>query len=373
MSVDLAQAQLLKQWFAPEGEGEVDAAARQSMSGDIREVSQLLAELWFSADYAWVQWSDDDVRTVLLQWLPDGSAEETQFTQYAVAGELEDFLGWLKPRIVEWQKAEAQATEKGGIENPDYARDPIPGTRYYRWAAEREEYLYADNPAEPYVPGDAGWLTMDERIRAQDKTQPHYDPGTDRWRQHLGGEEYSYQNRQSGHWERYHSDPVGWLPYDQPSDTWLYRDEWRAYHEIAAPGAPVPGALSQVIPVHQISGWEHLQGQPWARDWYARPGAEGYDYLHSPGAVPAENTPGWSHIPPAPPAEAAHHETTASPAPSGASSGTEGQASIPDQYMQAALGWAVEQYQQQHGEPPSAAEIVRAMEEAFQSPENRPS
>jgi hypothetical protein len=257
MSVELGQAKLLRQWFTPVGEGgeETDVPDRTSMSGDIEQVSGLLAELWFSADYAWTQWSDDDVLTVLRQWL-DGSDEEAGFREYAVAGHLAEFIDWLKPAIVRWQAQEAQASAEQAIENADYDRDPITGTRYYRWVQDRAEYLYADNPAEPYVPDGTGWLTMDERIEAQDPTQPHYDPSTGRWRRPAAeGGVYEYQHRGDKAWERTdgsswlreHSKAAGWLPYDKDSGLWFYQNQWRADHEITTPPRPAgTGAGSQV-------------------------------------------------------------------------------------------------------------------------------
>lgn len=316
MSVELSQAELVRQWFTPIPDGGAgaegaDVADRLSMRNDIQRVGDLLSELWFSADYAWTQWSDADVLAVLRQWLPAGTGDEAEFGRYAIAGQLASFIGWLDRAIPRWQGEEAQATAERGIENPDYAHNPITGTRFYRWAADRGEYLYSDEQDAPYVPGGEAWRSIDDRIAAQDPAQPHYDPGTDRWRRAAGGV-YEYQHRDDLEWERTdgtswlrkHSDAAGWLPYDKNSDTWFHEDRWRAHHEVAeASASAAPGLVpaSRVIPVHQIPGWEQLEGEPWAAGWYALPGAEHYSYLYSPGAVPTEDTPGWTDVPPAPP------------------------------------------------------------------------
>lgn len=326
MAVELSQAELVRQWFTPVPDGGVgaegpDVADRQSMKNDIQRVSDLLAELWFSADYAWTGWSDGDVLAVMQQWLPPGTSDEAEFGRYATAGQLTSFIGWLDRAIPRWQGAEAQATAERGIENPDHAHNPITGTRFYRWAADRGEYLYSDEQDAPYVAGGAAWRSIDDRIAGQDPARPHYDPGTDRWRRAAGGV-YEYQHRDDQQWERTdgtswlrkHSDAAGWLPYDKNSGTWFHEGRWQAHHEVAAAhaaaaaAAAAPAPASRVIPVHQIPGWEQLEGQPWAAGWYALPGADHYSYLHSPGAVPTEDTPGWTDVPPAPPLEDAGEE-----------------------------------------------------------------
>lgn len=315
MSVELSQAELVRQWFTPIPDGGAgaegaDVADRLSMKNDIERISDLLAELWFSADYAWTGWSDSDVLAVLRQWLPSGTSDEAEFLRCATAGQLASLIGWLDRAIPRWQGAEAQATAERGIENPDYAHNPITGTRFYRWAADRGEYLYSDEQDAPYVPGGPAWQSIDDRIAGQDPAKPHYDPGTDRWRRAAGGV-YEYQHRDDLEWERTdgaswlrkHSDAAGWLPYDKNSGTWFHEGRWQAHHEVAAAAVSAPAPASRVIPVHQIPGWEQLEGQPWAAGWYALPGADHYSYLHSPGAVPTEQTPGWTDVPPAPPLE----------------------------------------------------------------------
>jgi hypothetical protein len=314
MSVELSQAELLRQWFTPIAEGAevaegADVADRLSRKEDVKRVGELLAELWFSGDYSWTQWSDADVLTVLQQWL-QGSEDEAEFQQNAVPGQLADFIAWVDRTIPQWQAQEAEATTERGIENPDHGRDPISGTHYYRWAPDREEYLYSDDQDAPYEPGGTAWQSMDDRVATQDPTQSHYDPSTDRWRRPAEGT-YEYQDRDDREWERTDGTSwlrkhniAGWLPYDKGSDQWFHQSQWRAHGEVAsASTGEGSGKESRVIPVHQIPGWEHLEGERWTRDWYALPSADGYTYLRSPGAVPAEGTPGWSDVPPAPTAE----------------------------------------------------------------------
>ncbi len=311
MSVELSHAALLKQWFTPAAEGEpgVDVADRLSMKMDLERVRDLLAELWFSADYAWVGWSEADILTVLQQWLPPESPDEPPFLQCAIQGKLAEFLTWIESAMLRWEAEEAEATADSGLENPEYERDPIEGTRFYRWA--NGEYLYSDDQYEPYQHEGPAWLNLDDRIAAQDLTRPHYDPDTDRWRRSAADGEHEYQDRADGFWERsdgeswlrMHSEAAGWLPYDKGSRTWFYGDDWRSYDEVAALLAAPPQVQSLVIPVHQILGWGSLEGQPWADDWYALPGPDAYTYLHSPSTVPTQETPGWSDIPPAPPLE----------------------------------------------------------------------
>lgn len=277
MPVELGQAELLKEWFTPVRDGEegTDVADRLSMKADIERVGELLSELWFSADYAWTEWTDGDVLAVLQQWLPPDSAEELPFLQCAIPGKLAEFLIWLEPAIERWAAQETLATAEHGIENSEYERDPIPGTRYYRWVDG--EYLYADVSDEPYVLDGGAWLSLAERIAAQDLTRPHYDSGTDRWRRPADDGEHEYQDRDDLVWERTdgsswlrkHSDAAGWLPHDKASGQWFYQGQWRASPEVEAL------AIAQVIPIDQIPGWESLAGEPWARDWYALQSLEG--------------------------------------------------------------------------------------------------
>ena len=66
-----------------------------------------------------------------------------------------------------------------------------------------------------------------------------------------------------------------------------------------------PAGESQVIPIHEIPGWESFAREAWAKDWYARVAPDGYTYLHSPDRIPTPSTSGWSDIPPAPPIDPA--------------------------------------------------------------------
>jgi hypothetical protein len=88
-------------------------------------------------------------------------------------------------------------------------------------------------------------------VEVTDQSGRVYDQQVGRWRRRdeTSGEfefwhnEHEVWERQGadGLWYRSHTGSGRWLPYHQPSDTWLFDGQWRAGHLIAAQGqAPQP-------------------------------------------------------------------------------------------------------------------------------------
>lgn len=80
----------------------------------------------------------------------------------------------------------------------------------------------------------------------QDLREQHFDDESGRWRRWSESDsEFEYYHDEDAVWERtrddlwcrYHDGAGEWLPYDGPSDTWLYQDAWVAYDRIGAPPA----------------------------------------------------------------------------------------------------------------------------------------
>ncbi|MEU6285480.1 hypothetical protein [Streptomyces sp. NPDC047028] len=57
----------------------------------------------------------------------------------------------------------------------------------------------------------------------------------------------------------------------------------------------------EVIPIHQLPGWESLAHESWAQGWYALPARDGYKYCYSAREAPTRDHPGWGDTRPAPP------------------------------------------------------------------------
>jgi len=81
---------------------------------------------------------------------------------------------------------------------------------------------------------------------ADAEADPHeqqFDEDYGRWRRWSDDGEYEYYHDSDDVWERvlgelfsrHHGDAQEWLPYDEPSKTWLYQNTWVAYDLVGAP------------------------------------------------------------------------------------------------------------------------------------------
>lgn len=136
---------------------------------DAVNLREELAYLLFYGDPTWANNDDSnsisDYRSILSDWLKDDSSDESTFTQLTTPGEdaaanRDLFTTWFTPVVEKWKQA-AKATESGdrGIENPNYAADPVPGTQFYWYDSHNEVYLYASTADAP----DSEWLSYEDR------------------------------------------------------------------------------------------------------------------------------------------------------------------------------------------------------------------
>ncbi|WP_037599807.1 hypothetical protein [Streptacidiphilus rugosus] len=218
MALGASHAILLKQWLSPvtADETELDAETNRAKN----QCREDLARLWFDDDTTWTtNWTDVEVLAALQQWFGD----ESSVFEMWMSGSLADFLVFLEPAITVWFRQEADATKETSLSNDaGFARDPIPGTQYYRMVGR--EYLYSD------APSGGEWLTIKARIAAQDQTGPHYVEADDNWQRTATDGVREYQNRETGLWERDHETERR-LPYDVASNRWFYKGDWLPYDE----------------------------------------------------------------------------------------------------------------------------------------------
>jgi hypothetical protein len=88
-----------------------------------------------------------------------------------------------------------------------------------------------------------------QRVPVVSEPDPHaqqLDPESGRWRrwhaedgeyEHYSEDDGVWERARDGRWHRYHEAAGQWLPYDGPSQTWLYRNAWLSYAEVTQPPA----------------------------------------------------------------------------------------------------------------------------------------
>jgi hypothetical protein len=131
---------------------------------------------------------------------------------------------------------------------------------------DAEHWYLADGQTEVWADSDGfrdaqgnryvkGVLQSDS---ATDLRQTHFDAATNRWRQwHEADGEFEYYHNVDGVWERSrndlwyrrYDDRLGWLPYDEASQTWLDpttpSPTWRPHDDVGA--SPVSAGAAEVF------------------------------------------------------------------------------------------------------------------------------
>lgn len=111
------------------------------------------------------------------------------------------------------------------------------------WPDESRPGGYVDSEGNFYLRGE---LQADS---LEDLREQHFDVESGRWRRFVAQDgEFEYHHTADGVWERwreeqwyrFHDDAGLWLPYHEPSATWLDRNQWRPYEEVGTPYPPVP-------------------------------------------------------------------------------------------------------------------------------------
>jgi hypothetical protein len=154
----------LKEWLSVPAVDE----GRTAYQGEIEQLSPQFGWLVFEDD-KWFEYDNDRIVRILQrpgqEWLTDD--EGAQLENATLYGTLDSFLPWFKQLVEGWaagergigSAGEAAASQVLGIENPNYAAYPLPGTEFYKYDSV-QGYLYADR-------ADASeWRTFEARVDA---------------------------------------------------------------------------------------------------------------------------------------------------------------------------------------------------------------
>jgi hypothetical protein len=110
------------------------------------------------------------------------------------------------------------------------------------WPDETDPTTFKDKDGNAYVRGE-----LQTEAAPADLTEQHFDKETGRWRrwrdedgefEHYHNDDGVWERGRDGLWHRFHDDARQWLPYDEPSETWLYQDQWLGYDEVTGSTAP---------------------------------------------------------------------------------------------------------------------------------------
>ncbi|MFJ9561498.1 hypothetical protein ACIRQQ_15845 [Streptomyces fuscichromogenes] len=314
MAVESEHVELLRGWLA-------DGSTTRSTHVAAEALVQKLAVVLFQGDSQWPDHADrvDDYRDRLRERFAHDSVGESQFVALtAPDADPGVFVDWFLRVVTEWEQTGPEEADEeeaggagGGLRNPH--ADGTPGTEYYRLDPVTGEYLYAASA------GSQDWASYDQR-RYTEPTHRHdygldcrydrldavyqwYDETTTTWQDQAWADENAARADLEPAWDG-----------ERRVFYRLDRDGSYRYADARTPGKESSGcgevwlteeqAQARVIPVHLIPGWQALEGEPWAEDWYALlDGVGGYRYLHSPDLVPEAGAPGWSPVPPAPPVD----------------------------------------------------------------------
>jgi hypothetical protein len=223
------------------------------------KVAEDLALLVFQGDMLWMNdtANADYYAETISAWVT-GSAE-TRFTALTEPdSESPEFIDWITGLIAEWRAAAGQeevGQDGGGLENPNYADDPTPGTQFYRYDDASGTYLYSDQAA-----GD-DWATYEQRRYSE----PAFDDGY--------GLGYRYDKR---------DEVYEWL--DEESGTWNGQEWADAY--AASRGAAAQGAA-------EAESGDAAGPATWDENWqmFYRIGADG-TYQYADPVVPGDQASG---------------------------------------------------------------------------------
>jgi hypothetical protein len=139
---------------------------RDEASTGAAELREELAYLLFYGDPTWASNADDgsvsDYRDILTSWFAQDSSQEAEFLERTTAGtDCDAFVSWFTPVVGDWKQwaKTTEGTAEKGIENPNFAEDPTPGTEYYWYDPDNEVYLYASTADAP----DRQWRSYEDR------------------------------------------------------------------------------------------------------------------------------------------------------------------------------------------------------------------
>lgn len=229
----------------------------QWLSSDVPggpEVAESLALLVFQGDMLWMNdvANADYYAETISAWVT-GSAEGTFAELTQEGSESAPFISWITPVIGEWRAAAGQeesGQDGAGLENPNYADDPTPGTQFYKYDDGSGTYLYAAEAVSD------DWATYEQRRYSE----PAFDDGY--------GLGYRYDKR---------DEVYEWL--DEKAGTWNSQEWADAY---AAEQAAAQGA-AEAAP----------EAAAWDENWqmFYRIGPDGaYQYAHA--VVPGDPSSG---------------------------------------------------------------------------------
>jgi hypothetical protein len=158
------------------------------------KVAEDLALLVFQGDMLWMNdtANADYYAETISAWVT-GPAE-AQFTELTQEGsESAPFMDWITPVIAEWRATASQeeAGAEGGLENPNFAGDPTPGTEFYKYDAASGTYLYSDDA------GSDDWATYEQRRYDEPAFDDNYGLG---YRYDKRDQVYEWLDEQNGTW-----------------------------------------------------------------------------------------------------------------------------------------------------------------------------
>lgn len=112
------------------------------------------------------------------------------------------------------------------------------------WPHDAQPGAFRDSNGNVYVHGEL------QAGAAPDLSAQHFDTESGRWRRFLADDnEFEYYHTVDGVWERrreqlwyrLHAGVGRWLPYDEPSRTWLDQGQWRSEEQVGRPETPDAG------------------------------------------------------------------------------------------------------------------------------------
>jgi hypothetical protein len=107
-------------------------------------------------------------------------------------------------------------------------------------------WIYAGTRGAPM----SDWAVMTATANAEPAAAPavgeqQFDEASGRWRRWSADGEFEFHHDadrvwervRDNRWARHHDGVKRWLPYDEPSRTWLYENTWVPYERVGAPSA----------------------------------------------------------------------------------------------------------------------------------------
>ncbi|MFI9275291.1 hypothetical protein ACIGXM_31955 [Kitasatospora sp. NPDC052896] len=235
MAVESENVQRLQEWLAVGGPA-------QSVNAAAEVLAEKLAVVAFDGERGWPERSDrvDAYRDVLRARFADDSGSEYQFVELtSLEADPGILVDWFLPIVLGWEVRDPlEAADSIGSDGTDPGLynpncDGTPGTEYYRFDDDTQEYLYAATPdsqewatyeqrryAEPARHDDYG---LDYRYDRKDGAHQWYDVATATWQDQTWADAFTAQG----------GAPGAGASVDDPAFAW--DDEWGMFYR-AAPG-----------------------------------------------------------------------------------------------------------------------------------------